>query len=560
MNQSEQMKNPYQQLVESNFDPGTVCLATLITKTGSVPQVPGSSALFSPHGLIAGTLGGGIMEVAAAKAAAKALNTGKSCFLEFELNEDISATDGAICGGKAGILIDASPIKHLNVFQQLNRSLKKRIPGVLMTFARSVAVDRVDIQLYWKSADDDRPLPELFHTIDKNLIAKSIHEDRVLFINEDNHQHHSNIISGFLLQPLFPLPGLIIAGAGHIGRALTHLASLIGFYITVVDDRPEAANIHDLHNADEIITGDFGYIMERTTITDDTYVVIVTHGHAGDSEALRACIGRQAAYIGMIGSRRKTELMRKKFLDEGWATQAQWDTIHTPIGLDIGSKTVQEIAVSIAAELIKERHRRLKERQCEKVWGLILAAGESKRMGTPKMLLSFAESTIIETVVDRVDKSRVSNIMMVVGAEKDAIIQRTKGRRVVICINPEYKQGMYTSVRHGFHAIPSDADAIVVFLGDQPMIRSSLIDDMIEAWKKSGKGIIIPVYENKRGHPVLIDAKYRKEVDNLDPEAGLRSLMVTFASDIHEMVTGHSSVIRDIDTALDYQREITRDQ
>ncbi|MGZ5453722.1 MAG: XdhC family protein, partial [Candidatus Aminicenantales bacterium] len=90
----------------------------------------------------------------------------------------------------------------------------------------------------------------------------------------------------------------------------------------------------------------------------DNYFVIVTRGHQKDAEALRAAIGRKAAYIGMIGSKRKIELMHCEFLESGWATAAQWDGIHAPIGVDIGSRTVEEIAVSIAAELVRVRSER----------------------------------------------------------------------------------------------------------------------------------------------------------------------------------------------------------
>ena len=89
----------------------------------------------------------------------------------------------------------------------------------------------------------------------------------------------------------------------------------------------------------------------------DTYVVIVTRGHQHDADALRACITSGAAYIGMIGSRHKIALMRDRFLEQGWATPDQWDRVFTPIGLEIGSRSVEEIAISIAAQLVQERAR-----------------------------------------------------------------------------------------------------------------------------------------------------------------------------------------------------------
>jgi xanthine dehydrogenase accessory factor len=115
-------------------------------------------------------------------------------------------------------------------------------------------------------------------------------------------------------------------------------------------------------------------------VTKDTYFLIVTRGHAADTEALRACIHSDAAYIGMIGSKRKVRLMRENFLANNWSDEVQFDRVHAPVGLNIESKTVQEIAVSICAEIIQERNAE-KAHASGSFHGIILAAGASKRMG-----------------------------------------------------------------------------------------------------------------------------------------------------------------------------------
>ena len=138
-------------------------------------------------------------------------------------------------------------------------------------------------------------------------------------------------------------------------------ASLLDFSVTVIDDRPEFANAENVPEADEIVVGDIGEAIRRIEDSPENYFVIVTRGHQKDGEALRAAIGRPAAYIGMIGSRRKIEIMHCEFLESGWATAEEWDKVHAPIGIEIGSKTVEEIAVSIAAELVLVRSKR-KER------------------------------------------------------------------------------------------------------------------------------------------------------------------------------------------------------
>ena len=154
---------------------------------------------------------------------------------------------------------------------------------------------------------------------------------------------------------------VVIVGAGHVGRALAHLGALLDFEVTVIDDRAEYANRGNIPDGDQFIVDDIGPSVQQLAPGKDTYIVIVTRGHNHDAEALKPCIGSEAAYIGMIGSKHKVAVMKKQFIEKGWATVEQWSKIHTPIGISIGSKTVQEIAVSIAAELVQVRTQSLSD-------------------------------------------------------------------------------------------------------------------------------------------------------------------------------------------------------
>jgi xanthine dehydrogenase accessory factor len=159
-----------------------------------------------------------------------------------------------------------------------------------------------------------------------------------------------------LLEPVFPQKQLIIAGAGHIGKALSHLGKLLDFDVTIIDDRKEYANIENLPDADSIIVREIGPAMEEVKKGKDSYIVIVTRGHNDDAEALKPCIGSGAAYVGMIGSRTKVLRMKDEFIRNNWAIEEQWNQIFSPVGLDIKSKTVEEIALSIAAQLVLVRN------------------------------------------------------------------------------------------------------------------------------------------------------------------------------------------------------------
>jgi len=353
------MKNIYAQLLNFLKEKKQLAIATIIGTKGSTPQVTGASALFSPDGLVGGTVGGGLLEAEAEKKALYLINKKKSLLWEFHLEEDISTEEGAICGGKVNILIDTSPEEHRDAFQKLSQSLLQHNPGVLVTFINKISEEKISLLREWIEkkkkfeAELKTPLSSLQEEI-KNAFS----EEKPTLLRIKKKGEPSKSKESFLfLEPIFPLPQLVIAGAGHIGQAVVHLGSFLNFEVTVIDDRAEIAAKERLPEADHIIVDEIGKAIKNFPISSETYLVIVTRGHRHDAEALRPCIASKAAYIGMIGSGRKINLMRQKFLEEGWATPQQFDRVHAPIGLDIHSKTVEEIAISIAAQLVLVRSR-----------------------------------------------------------------------------------------------------------------------------------------------------------------------------------------------------------
>lgn len=190
------------------------------------------------------------------------------------------------------------------------------------------------------------------------------------------------------------------------------------------------------------------------------------------------------------------------------------------------------------------------------ICAIILAAGESRRMGTPKLLLPFAGTTVIGHVVDQVLRSRVDQTFVVVGHEADHIATELSGRPISIAINSQYREGMFTSVRCGIRALPRQCDAIMLLLGDQPRITSGLIDEMTRAFPTAGKIILVPVYQGRRGHPILFSARYREEILTHYDDVGLRGLLLAHSDEILEFPVSFSAATSDMDNPEDYQREL----
>lgn len=189
------------------------------------------------------------------------------------------------------------------------------------------------------------------------------------------------------------------------------------------------------------------------------------------------------------------------------------------------------------------------------IWAVVLAAGESSRIGRPKMLFPFHGKTMIETVIDNILQSSVNKIVIVLGAYRKEISARIQHLPVLTCYNDCYQKGMLSSVQCGIRFLPSDFKTVLVFPGDQPLIGPDAIDKIINAYMAGTKGIGIPVYKGKRGHPMLIDSKYRDAIENLDESRGLRMLPELYPDDVLEIETESSGILKDFDTMSDFNIE-----
>jgi len=191
-------------------------------------------------------------------------------------------------------------------------------------------------------------------------------------------------------------------------------------------------------------------------------------------------------------------------------------------------------------------------------WAVILAAGSSRRMGNPKLMLPYAKSTILETVVDNILHSCIEHVMIVLGPDDKAIRKALDQKPVRFCYNGDHEKGMLTSVICGIRALPPDTRSALIFLGDQPGIPPPVINRVIRAYEEELFGIVIPVHAHRRGHPLLVDMKYKKALEQLDLETGLRSLRHHFPEDVLEVEVDEPGILVDIDTPEDYKKALLK--
>ena len=364
------MREIYQKVIEliESDEIGAYC--TVVETKGSTPQKPGSKLLILPDLRNVGTLGGGCVEAEARRQAIGLMQGGVPRLLDFQLDSDYGWDDGLICGGNMKIFIDLPQTEEESlILTRLQELSEAKIPLVSTTIVKS-GIDDIQVgakMLFAANGEKVGSLgdvaletalqDELLEVLEKD--APGVFRWQVEDSSDSSESSERDRNGGsevwVFMDAVQPRPTLLIAGAGHVGQALCHLGKWLGFNVAIVDDRADFASEERLPEADEIIIGDIAEELRQYPVDHLTYAVIVTRGHQHDEEALHSVIESNARYVGLIGSRRKIKLIYDDLRDMG-ISEETLAKVYAPIGLDINSKTVPEIAVSIAAQLIQVRN------------------------------------------------------------------------------------------------------------------------------------------------------------------------------------------------------------
>lgn len=280
-----------------------VALCTIVRSRGSTPQADGALLLLYGDTRTQGTLGGGCVEAEVRRQALDLLNQRRSGVLTFQLDHDYGWDDGLICGGLVDVAVAPLEVER-------DGPLLASVVDALSRCEAGTLPVRVDA--------------------DGQAVEYRVHFEAV--------------------------PKLLIAGAGHIGVELARQAVRLDFDVRVFDDRADLLSAERFRDPIGRVVGPIEKCLVAESISENTYVVIVTRGHKHDEQALQAVIGSPARYIGMIGSRRKCKLIFDDLAATGVARE-RLERVHAPIGLPIDAVTVPEIAISIVAQLIETRRK-----------------------------------------------------------------------------------------------------------------------------------------------------------------------------------------------------------
>jgi xanthine dehydrogenase accessory factor len=347
MNENEYLAGIICEHLEQN---SPIVLASILNIQGSSPRHSGSKMLIGPRGKTYGTIGGSLIEATAIKEAQNILISEQSMLMDFELSGQDANAPGMICGGKAQILLDYLAANETNrqLFQSWLEAARQGRNFFYLTQLKTTGNAMCILGHMILFPDGQVVGGNRLHSSELDSIKSELH-------NVSTTSVIPLAVTDMVVSRIQKVKTLYCFGAGHVAQPTAHIAALVGFRVVVIDDRAEFSNRDRFTEAAEtLVIPDLKQALNGLEIDADSFIVIVTRGHQYDRAVLEQSLKTQSGYIGMISSRKKKAAIYEALLAQGVA-QAELDRVHSPIGIDIGGETPEEIGVSIVAELISER-------------------------------------------------------------------------------------------------------------------------------------------------------------------------------------------------------------
>lgn len=348
-------------------------MATVVNVRGSTPREVGAKMIVRDDGQF-GTIGGGCGEAEVFRKARVLLEENRAVarLTEVDLTGDFEQQEIGTCGGIMDVFIDIwLPGDDLGLARELAEAAAHNRPAALLTVVDPGSREGVSAGtravIESRSAETALPAPLGLPEQAMRRLMELTTDSRPGLLELNASGGLSSVVrmevSGaprVFLDPISGAQRLIIVGAGHIAQPLASLGSMLGFHVTVVDDRASFANRERFPTANRILVGRFEQAIDSLGLDRHCYLVSVTRGHAFDEQVVRTALKYPCGYVGMIGSRRRVKATLER-IGESDIPADRLDEVHAPLGLDIGAETPAEIAVAIIAEIVRERRTGIRD-------------------------------------------------------------------------------------------------------------------------------------------------------------------------------------------------------
>jgi xanthine dehydrogenase accessory factor len=340
----------------------TLAVATIVSTLGSTPREVGAKMVITKSGEILGTVGGGCGEAEVVRRAVEVIRSKTPALVTVELMDDIESNSPAVCGGVLDVFVDPWWQEEGNQLslQLADELVKVQDRGTAAVIATVIRAENLSDVTPGQKCFIRDGAPYSGDISNQELLAAILKEAEVHLQKEDCRRitltlPGSNRKADVFFDVITATRKVIIVGAGHLAIPLVKFTKILGFHVTVLDDRVMYANRERFPDVEEVLVGDMAETLRGIEITPQTYIVLITRGHQYDEPCLREIIHSKAKYIGMIGSRRRIKACFIRFRDEEGIPEELLKRVHAPIGIDIRAESPEEIALAIAAEMVKVR-------------------------------------------------------------------------------------------------------------------------------------------------------------------------------------------------------------
>ncbi|RAI97841.1 CTP:molybdopterin cytidylyltransferase MocA [Chitinophaga skermanii] len=533
------------QAIEKVGNTEKAVLATVVHIEGSAYRAPGARMLILPNGAIVGAVSGGCLEGDVLRKALLVMAEQKPHLVTYDTSEETGTAGIAIslgCSGITRILLEPMQAHtHHTAFYFLQKVNTLREPVVLATFftpndKKSTAQGTHLLAFQNNTHETNGALPIAYERLQADI--------QHVFALQTSSFVQFNECTVFL-EYIKPNPALLIAGAGNDVLPLVALADVLGWDTTLLDGRSSYANETRFPSC-QIAVGDPETLMKERQVDEETAVIIMSHNYAYDKAVLKIALNSKAKYIGILGPQQKQKRLMDELTAEGMQIQEQQNRVYGPIGLNIGAETPEEIALSIISEVKavfankpgtslrieqkKHIHKRIKHlaTPLEQYAVLVLAAGQSKRLGSPKQALMYKGDTLLRNTIKTAQQLGTSTIGVVVGKEVETTRTQLADLPVTIIENPQFEEGMGSSIRHGvaaLQAIHPQLAFILILVCDQPYLDSFHLRQLMHEQQARNVPIAASTYEGRNGVPALFRADMFPALLTLQGDTGAKHVI-----------------------------------
>ena len=351
------MEDPKRKLAEWWNAGHTVAVATVCDTWQSAPRVPGSIMVLGPDGEVTGSVSGGCVEGAVHESCVDALATGRPRLEHYGVSDDDAFAVGLTCGGEIDVFVEpVSPESYPELGEALSAEHRPVAVATVIAHELPVRVGR-HLVIHESSVLGSLGSDALDEAVAREARALAADGKSTVVAYQRDEIAGEPAVRVFLSVPAIPAR-LLVFGATDLTAAVASLGTFAGYHVTVCDARPVFATPGRFHDAAEGINEwPHRYLAREAAegrIDERTALAVLTHDPKFDTPVLQVALGMPVGYVGLLGSRRTCEDRLRRLADAG-VPQEQLDRLHAPIGLDIGGRSVQEMAISILAEIIAAR-------------------------------------------------------------------------------------------------------------------------------------------------------------------------------------------------------------